>query len=137
MSSPTVRSGSALARRLAFFKGLQSLNTRVHDTSNIDEIIFDVSTEVCALFGAERMTIYVVDETGNTISSRVKTGLHVAKSIRLPISDKSVAGFCAQHRRMLNIRNVYDEKELQQITDRYTSQVDEMVKHKEAELLEV
>jgi ribosome recycling factor len=29
------------------------------------------------------------------------------------------------------------EKELQQITDRYTSQVDEMVKHKEAELLEV
>jgi len=29
------------------------------------------------------------------------------------------------------------EKELQQITDRYTAQVDELVKHKEAELLEV
>ncbi len=29
------------------------------------------------------------------------------------------------------------EKELQQITDRYTHQVDELVKHKEAELLEV
>ncbi len=29
------------------------------------------------------------------------------------------------------------EKELQQITDRYTGQVDELVKHKEAELLEV
>jgi ribosome recycling factor len=29
------------------------------------------------------------------------------------------------------------EKELQQITDRYTTQVDELVRHKEAELLEV
>ena len=29
------------------------------------------------------------------------------------------------------------EKELQQLTDRYTAQVDELVKHKEAELLEV
>ncbi|MDP5240663.1 ATPase, T2SS/T4P/T4SS family [Uliginosibacterium sp. 31-16] len=127
MSTPIARSGSALARRLAFFKGLQGLNTRIHDTSNIDEIIFEVSTEVCALFGAERMTIYVVDDAGNTISSRVKTGLHVAKSIRLPISDKSVAGFCAQHRRMLNIRNVYDGQELQQISDsiEFRREVDE------------
>jgi ribosome recycling factor len=29
------------------------------------------------------------------------------------------------------------EKELQNVTDRYTSQIDELVKHKEAELLEV
>ena len=29
------------------------------------------------------------------------------------------------------------EKELQSITDRYVAQVDELVKHKEAELLEV
>ncbi|GAB2881965.1 ATPase, T2SS/T4P/T4SS family [Uliginosibacterium flavum] len=116
MSTTPSRHGSALARRLAFFKGLQSLNTRIHDTSNIDEIIFEVSAEVCALFGAERMTIYVVDESGNTLSSRVKTGLHVAKSIRLPISDKSIAGFCALHRRMLNIHNVYDENELRQIS---------------------
>lgn len=29
------------------------------------------------------------------------------------------------------------EKELQQVTDRYTAAIDEMVKHKEAELLEV
>ncbi|HEX5127871.1 MAG TPA: secretion system protein E, partial [Rhodocyclaceae bacterium] len=90
-SSAGSASGSGLARRLAFFKGLQTLTTRVHATHNIDEIIFEVSADVCSLFCAERMTIYIVDESKTTISSRVKTGLHVAKAIRLPISDRSVA----------------------------------------------
>jgi type II secretory ATPase GspE/PulE/Tfp pilus assembly ATPase PilB-like protein len=110
------KTGTAIARRLAFFKSLQGLNTRIHDTSNIDEIIFDVSSDVCDLFGAERVTIYVVDDSGSTISTRVKTGLHVAKKLRLPISDKSIAGFCALHQQMLNIRDVYDAGELQRIS---------------------
>ncbi|MBS1210984.1 MAG: ral secretion pathway protein [Proteobacteria bacterium] len=116
MSTTVARPGSALARRLAFFKSLQTLNTRIHETSDIDEIIFEVSSEVCALFGAERVTIYLVDESGNSISSRVKTGMHATKSIHLPVSDRSIAGFCALHRRMLNIRNVHDVVELRQIS---------------------
>ena len=115
-SGSSHKPGSGLAKRLAFFKGLQGLNGRIHATQNIDEIIFEVSNEACALFEAERITIYLVDETGHAIVSRIKTGLHVVKSIRLPISDKSIAGFCALHRRVLNIRNVYDPVELRLVS---------------------
>ncbi|NSL54514.1 GspE/PulE family protein [Uliginosibacterium aquaticum] len=112
----SLKSGTAISRRLAFFKSLQGLNTRIHDTANIDEIIFEVSTDICALFGAERLTIYVVDEGGTSISTRVKTGLHMAKKLRLPISDKSIAGYCALHQQMLNIHDVYDAEELRRIS---------------------
>ncbi|MDB5887263.1 MAG: secretion system protein [Rhodocyclales bacterium] len=112
MSTASPTKSNAMARRLAFFKGLQALTARVHATRNIDEIIFEVSSEVCVLFGAERLTIYIVDESKATICSRVKTGLHATRAIRLPISDKSVAGFVANRRQLLNIRNVYDDAEL-------------------------
>ena len=72
-------------RRLAFFKGLQTLTARIHATNNIDEIIFELSTDICSLFAAERITLYVVDEGGTAIVSKVKTGLHSVKTIRLPI----------------------------------------------------
>ncbi|MDQ8021097.1 MAG: ATPase, T2SS/T4P/T4SS family [Moraxellaceae bacterium] len=126
-ATPAAKAGGDLSRRLAFFKGLQSLTARIHATQNIDEIIFEVSTEVCSLFGAERVTIYTVDETKTTISSRVKTGLHVAKTIRLPISDRSIAGYCAMHRMMLSVQDVYDDAELKRISPglEFRKEVDE------------
>src|SRR5262245_37506482 len=103
---------SAIARRLAFFKGLQALTARVHETHNIDEIISEVSGEVCSLFGAQRLTIYTLDESRTSISSRVKTGLPGARSIRLPLSEKSIAGYVAVTRRLINLRDVYSKAEL-------------------------
>ena len=93
MSSAVSRVGASdVASRLAFFKGLQAVTNRVHATENIDEIIFELSSEICALFSADRLTIYIVDESRTTISSRVKTGLHSIRTIRLPIAENSVAG---------------------------------------------
>ena len=111
MSSVASRSGVGdVASRLAFFKGLQAVTNRVHATENIDEIIFELSAEICALFAADRLTIYVVDESKTTISSRVKTGLHTIRTIRLPIAENSVAGFVALTGQMLNIHDAYDER---------------------------
>lgn len=110
--APNKSSRSSLARRLAFFKRLQSLTQTIHAAPNIDSIIAEISGEVCSLFGAERMTVYLVDKTGSTISTHVKTGSNLPPAIRLPISDRSIAGYCASHQLMLNIRNVYDESEL-------------------------
>lgn len=113
MSSAIQRGGSSdVASRLAFFKGLQTVTNRVHATENIDEIIFELSAEICALFAADRLTIYVVDESRSTISSRLKTGLHTIRTIRLPIAENSVSGYVALTGQMLNIHDVYDEREL-------------------------
>ncbi len=100
--------------KLAFSKKLQAVTNRVHSTSNIDEIILDVSRDICQLFEADRMTVYIVSEDASSIVSKVKTGLNSFKDIKLPISESSLAGFCAMNKRHMNIKDVYDDNELKQ-----------------------
>jgi hypothetical protein len=53
MSSIHKGGASDVASRLAFFKGLQTVTNRIHATENIDEIIFELSAEICSLFAAD------------------------------------------------------------------------------------
>ncbi len=101
-----------LSERLSFQQKLQVVTNRVHATANIDEIIVELSQELCDLFGADRLTIYIAAEDKASIVSKVKTGLKSFKDIKLPINDQSIAGFVAGHKRTLNIRDVYDDAEL-------------------------
>src|SRR3954468_5396530 len=102
----------ALPQELSFQQKRQAVTNKIHATSNIDEIMVEVSQELCDLFEADRLTIYVLSDDRSSIVSKVKTGLHSFKDIKLPINDQSVAGFVAAHKRVLNIRDVYDEAEL-------------------------
>ncbi len=101
-----------LAEKLNFSKGLQSVTNKIHATSNIDEIILELSQDLCDLFNADRITIYLVSEDKTSIVSKVKTGLNSFKDLKLPIAEQSIAGFVAVHKKLINIRDVYDEKEL-------------------------
>jgi type II secretory ATPase GspE/PulE/Tfp pilus assembly ATPase PilB-like protein len=98
--------------RLNFFKQLQAVANKIHATSNVDEIMLDMSQDICDLFHCDRLTIYAVAEDKTSIVSKVKTGLHSISQLKLPISDQSVAGHVALTRKVLNIRDVYDEDEL-------------------------
>jgi hypothetical protein len=99
-------------RRGAFFRQLQQLTTRIHATRNVDEIILDLSSGICSLFGADRLSVYVVGEDKASLVSKVKTGLSSFRQLRLPISALSIAGYAALSRRTLNLHDVYDEDEL-------------------------
>jgi type II secretory ATPase GspE/PulE/Tfp pilus assembly ATPase PilB-like protein len=101
-----------LAEKLGFQQRLQTLTNKVHATKNIDEILTDLSAELCGLFFADRLTIYLTSEDKGSIISKVKTGLHSFKDIKLPINEQSVAGFVAVNKRVLNIKDVYDDAEL-------------------------
>ena len=103
-----------MSAKLAFSKKLQAVTNRIHSTTNVDEIILDVSRDICQLFEADRLTVYVTSEDGSSIVSKVKTGLNSFKDIKLPISESSLAGFCALNKRHMNIRDVYDDAELKQ-----------------------
>ena len=72
--------------RLAFQKQLQIVTNKIHATSNVDEIILDVSGDICTLFHADRLTIYAIGEDKQSIVSKVKTGLNSFKDLRLPIA---------------------------------------------------
>ena len=98
--------------RLAFFKKLQTVTNKIHSTSNVDEIMLDLSQDICDLFNCDRLTIYAVSEDKTSIVSKVKTGLNAVNQLKLPISARSVAGYVALARRVVNISDVYDEAEL-------------------------
>jgi len=101
-----------MTTKLAFSKKLQAVTNRIHSTSNIDEIMLDVTRDICQLFDADRLSIYVLGDDGQSIVSKVKSGLNSFKDIKLPLSESSIAGFCALNKRFVNIKDVYDDVEL-------------------------
>ncbi|MEX0959160.1 MAG: ATPase, T2SS/T4P/T4SS family [Burkholderiales bacterium] len=101
-----------MSHRLEFQKKLQSVTNRIHATTNIDEIMLELSQDICSLFDADRLTIYVLAEDKATIVSKVKTGLASFKDLKLPINEQSIAGYVALTKKVINIKDVYDENEL-------------------------
>ena len=101
-----------VAGRLVYLKKLNAVTNKIHATNNVDEIMLELSQDICDLFDADRLTIYVLGEDKQFIVSRVKTGLNSFKDLRLPVADNSVAGYVAATRKRVNIRDVYDDVEL-------------------------
>jgi type II secretory ATPase GspE/PulE/Tfp pilus assembly ATPase PilB-like protein len=112
--------------KLAFQKQLQLVTNKIHATSNIDEIMLEVSSDICQLFNADRLTIYSVGEDKQSIVSKVKTGLNSFKDLKLPIAEHSIAGYVALSRKLTNIRDCYDEAELKALNPnlRFLQEVD-------------
>jgi type II secretory ATPase GspE/PulE/Tfp pilus assembly ATPase PilB-like protein len=109
---PASSAADNLAEKLGFQQKLQAVTNKIHATKNIDEIILELSQELCNLFNADRLTIYLLSEDKGSIISKVKTGLNSFKDIKLPINEQSVAGYVAASKRIVNIRDVYDDAEL-------------------------
>lgn len=124
-------------RRLAFLKNLQTVTNRIHATSNIDEIMLELSSDICGLFNADRLTIYAIGEDKASIVSKVKTGLNTLKDLRLPISEQSIAGHVALSKRIVNIHDVYDDAELQSISPplRFLKEVDKRTGYRTQQML--
>src|SRR5216110_2002796 len=117
---------SDVAARLAFQKQLQAVTNKIHAINNIDEIMLEVSADICALFNADRLTIYSVGEDRQAIVSKVKTGLNSFKDLKLPIAEHSLAGYVALAKKAINIKDCYDEVELRAINPnlRFLQEVD-------------
>ena len=98
-----------------FFRQLQMVTNRIHDTENLDQLILDVSQDICRLFNADRLTLYAVNEDRSAIVSKVKTGLNTSRDLKLPISAQSIAGYVAMSQQAINIADVYDDQALKEI----------------------
>ncbi len=103
---------SDIAVRLEFTKKLGHVTNKIHAAKNINGIMLDVSKDICALFNADRLTIYVLGDDKASLVSKAKTGLNMFNTFKLPIAEQSIAGYAALNKKMLNIKDVYDEKEL-------------------------
>ncbi|MBY0572616.1 MAG: GspE/PulE family protein [Undibacterium sp.] len=125
------------AQRLLFFKRLQTLTNKIHATNAIDQIMLDLTEDICDLFECDRISIYVVTPDGTNLVSKVKKGLHSFKDIHLSISNQSIAGYCANNRSALCIKDVYDETELRGYSPnlRFQKAIDQKTGYRTREML--
>ena len=98
-----------------YFRQLQLVTNRIHETENIDQIMLEVSNDICKLFNADRLTLYAVNDDRTSIVSKVKTGLNSTQDLKLPIGTQSIAGYVAMAKQMVNIEDVYDINALKKL----------------------
>lgn len=105
-----------ITSELNFPKSLQVVISKIHAANDIDEIMLEVSKDICALFNADRLTIYALNEDKSSFISRVKTGFDSFQDLRLPVTENSIVGFAGLQKKVINIEDVYNRSELKQIS---------------------
>jgi type II secretory ATPase GspE/PulE/Tfp pilus assembly ATPase PilB-like protein len=103
-----------LEEKLLVRKALQDITNRIHAAQNIKQILVDLKDGILGLFNAYSITIYVIDKPRNEIYSMFLAGSQV-KEIRVPVSNKSLAGYVANTGKIVNIADAYNKAELQSL----------------------
>ena len=96
-----------LEEKLQLRKALVDITNRIHAAQNIKQILVDLKDGILNLFSAHSITIYVVDRSRNEIYSLLLIGAQV-KEIRVPINNRSIAGYVANAGQIVNIADAYD-----------------------------
>jgi type II secretory ATPase GspE/PulE/Tfp pilus assembly ATPase PilB-like protein len=108
------RKFTELEEKLQQRKALVDITNRIHAAQNIKQILVDLKDGILNLFSAHSITIYVVDWSRNEIYSMLLIGTQV-KEIRVPINNRSIAGYVANSGKIVNIADAYDAAELKSI----------------------
>ncbi len=103
--------GDGVSPEARYKARIQAIGNRLNEARNLGEALINLKEEICELFGADRITVYVVDGVKRELVSRFKSGNEVAE-IRIPVSKNSIAGYSALKQRLVNIKDTYDENEL-------------------------
>ena len=108
-----------LQERLAYEQRLIQLVDRIHAAKSLDSIFIELQGEILGLLDADRMTLYAVDGDKRELFSKF-LAIDTVKEIRLPVSEKSIAGFVAASAKIVNIADAYDKAELARISPTLT-----------------
>ena len=103
-----------LEDQLILRKQLQDITNRINAAQNIRQILVDLKDGILTLFSAHAVTIYVVDKVKNEIYSMFLAGTQI-REIRVPISNRSIAGYVANTGNGVNIADAYDTNTLKSI----------------------
>ncbi|MCS6925012.1 MAG: GspE/PulE family protein [Candidatus Binatia bacterium] len=105
----------ALQEQVAYSKQVQQVTNRIHAAQDLTHLFVELRDELLGLFDAEHITLYALDEDRRELYSKF-LDLNQIREIRVPLSDQSIAGFVARHRRLVNIADAYDSAELARIS---------------------
>ncbi|MEC4889433.1 MAG: GspE/PulE family protein [Nitrospira sp.] len=93
---------------------VKRITTQINAATDLDHILLDLHKEILGLFDAEDLTLFAFDSEKKEIFSKVLQ-VDGVQEVRIPISEQSLAGFCAKYLRPVNIADAYNLAELQSI----------------------
>jgi type II secretory ATPase GspE/PulE/Tfp pilus assembly ATPase PilB-like protein len=99
------------ASNTPFKSRMMEVVNKIHAAPTSKDIIVGLRSDIQALFNAERMTIFALDTKNQQLYSISEVGSEL-KEIRVPKNFSSIAGFTGLSRKVLNIKDAYDDAEL-------------------------
>ena len=92
---------------------LDWLKSRLEKAADVENALREAAPEICKAFRAERVTIYRAGDGGVSLVSVVQMGIESFGQVKVRIdSGRSVAGYVGASRKLVNIRDAYDDAEL-------------------------
>ncbi|MBU6479608.1 MAG: Flp pilus assembly complex ATPase component TadA [Nitrospirae bacterium] len=111
-ANPIPQNLQELQQKVAFAENVKRITDQIHAASDLDHILLDLRKDILSIFDAEDLTIFALDSDKKEIFSRVPH-IDSIEEFRIPITEQSLAGFCAKYLRPVNIADAYNIAELQ------------------------
>ena len=111
-ANPIPQNLQELQQKVAFAENVKRITDQIHAASDLDHILLDLHKDILSIFDAEDLTIFAFDSDKKEIFSKVPH-IDSVEEIRIPITEQSLAGFCAKYLRPVNIADAYNIAELQ------------------------
>ncbi len=111
-ANPIPQNLQELQQKVAFAENVKRITDQIHAASDLDHILLDLRKEVLSIFDAEDLTIFAFDPEKKEIFSKIPH-IDSVEEIRIPITEQSLAGFCAKYLRPVSIADAYNLAELQ------------------------
>jgi len=111
-ANPIPQNLQELQQKVAFAENVKRITDQIHAASDLDHILLDLRKEILSIFDAEDLTIFAFDSEKKEIFSKVPH-IDSVEEIRIPITEQSLAGFCAKYLRPVSIADAYNMAELQ------------------------
>ncbi len=100
--------------KAALAESLKRITSQIQAANDLDHILLDLHRDILSLFDAEDLTLFAFDSDKKEIFYKVPH-IDTVEEIRMPITEQSLAGFCAKYLRPVNIADAYNITELQSI----------------------
>ena len=111
-ANPIPQNLQELQQKVAFAENVKRITEQIHAASDLDHILLDLRKEILSIFDAEDLTIFAFDPEKKEIFSKVPH-IDSIEEFRIPLTEQSLAGFCAKYLRPVSIADAYNIAELQ------------------------
>ena len=113
-AKPPTQNLQELQQKVEFAEHVKRITSQIHAASSLDQILLDLHKDILSLFDAEDLTLFAFDADKKEIFYKVPH-IDTIEEVRIPITEQSLAGFCAKYLRPVNIADAYNMAELQGI----------------------